>query len=101
MFIDQTEIKKLDDLLKKEGIPHEFVHKSFAMGDHYQICIPSVRAWAESVCFDNQPACISVSINSLTAGHVNGMIELWERMDDPVGNLTAEAAMKLIKERMR
>lgn len=96
MVIDSAEIMKLDDLLKKEGIPHDCIQKSFAMGDHYEICIPSAEAWA------NKTAnAISIAINSLTYGHAVGQIELWAHGDEPVGYLTAETAMKLIKERMR
>ena len=96
MVIDSTEIKKLDDLLKKEGIPHDYIYKSFAMGDHHEICIPSADALAKKA-----DDAISVAINSLTYGHADGKIELWGRGTDPVGYLTAETALKLITERMR
>lgn len=94
MVIDATEIKKLDSLLKEENIRHELVEKSYAMGDHFELCIPSVNAW-------QRHTGMSVSINSITYGHAHGLVEFWDGKGDPVGYLNAEEALKLIKERMR
>ena len=93
MVIDGTEIKRLDKLLISSRIAHDLLEKKYAMGMHYEICIPSAQAWGKH-------EGISVAINCLTAGHGRGLIELWDGKDDPIGNLTADKAMEIIRKKV-
>ena len=95
MVISDVEIKKLSGLLTKEGIAHETFSKSLAMGDYHELIIPSKEAWAKK-------KGISVSINSLTFGHADGLLELWDgkKTSEPVGYLTAEKALDLIRKKV-
>ena len=94
MFIDRTEITKLTAKLQEAGLPFETCEKAYQMGDHYEVCLPSVSAW-------RRKEGASVDINCLTEGHTKGLLEFWDGKSDPVGHLTADAALNLIKERMR
>ena len=93
MFIDSTEIKKLTTLLLESGVHFEFYKKAFAMGNHYEVCMPSISAW-------RRKEGMSVSINCITEGHTKGLLEFWDGNSEPIGHLTAEAAMEIIRKKV-
>lgn len=91
MHIDATEYYKLTTLLRNADIPYQTVLHTYAMGNDYQICIPSVSFW-------QQRKGINIAINALTYGHEKGLLELWDGKGNPNGYLTAEEAFEKIKE---
>ena len=93
MVINPTELKKLSDLLKADGIAHEYRKVEYAMGDHNHICIPTISDW------DNRNG-FSVAINCLTMGHDRGLLEFWDGRTDPIGYLTAEEALEIIRKKV-
>ena len=83
------EFLALGELCGKAHISNECIMRRYAMGRDFQMCFPSIDAW-------NERKGYNVSINPLTQGHKEGLLEFWDGVNDPIGSLTAQRAFELI-----
>ena len=88
--MESKEFLALGTMCEKAHIAKETLKRRFAMGVDYQMCFPSISAWKERKGFN-------VSINPLTQGHKQGLLEFWDGVNEPIGHLTAQKAFELIQ----